>query len=191
MNIQAVPVGELQTNCYILSQGEQSPTVLLVDPGDEGDKILAALQGREVAAVLLTHGHFDHTGALPLFADKPLYIHEDDIPILNDPLRNGSSYSDDRRPRPEKAIALHEGDVVAGAGLRLTVLSTPGHTPGSVCYLSQDNQLLSGDTLFASGYGRTDLPGGSMLKMRQSLRRLFQYHGVLFYPGHGPAGRLQ
>lgn len=184
MHIERVPVGGLQTNCYILSAGREARRVILVDPGAEAEKIKAAIGSREVEAVLLTHGHYDHTGALYAFSGVPIYISEHDAPMLHDSRLSAGRLGDDDEDRPSATDFYKEGDVVRRAGLELTVMETPGHTRGSVCLLC-GNQILTGDTLFKGDYGRTDLPGGSAMMMRQSLRRLFALHGMNAYPGHG------
>lgn len=184
MNIETVVVGSLDTNCYILSQGLQAQEVLVVDPGADAEKIRRHVGVRRIAAFLLTHGHFDHTGALCEYADVPVYIHKLDAPMLGDARLSAGELMKDSRARPKATDFYDEGSIVSLAGITLTVLSTPGHTRGSVC-LRADNQMLTGDTLFDGDYGRTDLPGGSATMMRDSLRRLLALHGVHCYPGHG------
>lgn len=182
ITIQTIPVGPIETNCYILSLAE-SHDVVLIDPGDEDDKIISAVGDRRVAAVLLTHGHYDHTGALKSFSDKPIYIHRDDAPMLKSPALYRITPSD-LPARPDATDFVEDGDRLNLAGLVIDVIRTPGHTPGGVCYrLGQ--HIFTGDTLFADGYGRTDLPGGSSFQLRQSLRKLFALKGFRAYPGHG------
>ncbi len=185
MFIQTLKVGGLETNCYILSTDSAVQNVVVVDPGDDGDKILAALEGNTVEAVLLTHGHYDHTGALSFFEGVPVFVHEEDLPMLSDPVLSCGDSGNDFRPRIGHFVSVNEADVITKAGLSFHVLSTPGHTRGGVCYVSDDKKVFCGDTIFLGTYGRTDLPGGSMLEMRQSLRRLKRMSGHTFYPGHG------
>lgn len=184
MKIITLPVGELETNCYILFQEDRDDAVV-VDPGAEGDKIREALKGRSVAAVLLTHGHFDHTGALEDFADRPIYIHQLDSMMLGDTYYRFDGTSGSLKPRPESTNFLLDGQTLSLAGIDMEVLHTPGHTRGSVCF-KMGKELLTGDTLFKGDYGRTDLPGGSPEQMRTSLRRLFTLSGCHVMPGHGP-----
>ncbi len=189
MRIQTVPVGTLQTNCYLLSLDNREDAIV-IDPGDEADKILAALEGKKVAAVLLTHGHYDHTGALHAFADAPIYIHQMDSMMLTDGHYSIGNYMGDMQARPEATDYLKEGQALDLAGIKLLVLHTPGHTRGCVCFLTGED-LFTGDTLFDGDYGRTDLPGGSEEQMRASLRRLLTLHGCRFYPGHGPGNVIK
>lgn len=189
MYIQTLPLGDLQTNCYLISKEESGPLVV-IDPGGDADMIVQAIAGREVAAVLLTHGHFDHTGALHAFSEVPIYIHSLDKPMLTDSHFSFGSFAGDHRPRPDASHLVAEGDVLHLAGLEIKVLHTPGHTRGSVCY-QVGEELFTGDTLFKGDYGRTDLPGGSEEQMRASLRRLFTLSGSKVHPGHGPGDRIK
>jgi glyoxylase-like metal-dependent hydrolase (beta-lactamase superfamily II) len=170
MNIQKLTLGLYQTNTYLLANDTEA---VVIDPGYEADTILDALAGKTLKAILLTHGHFDHVGAVKeLVAETgcEVWIHaaESTMPpmVTAGPLYFTHTYD--------------EGDTVSPiAGLELTVLHTPGHTPGSVCLL-MGNEMFSGDTLFACSFGRTDLPGGDPRKMMESLRRLSLRRG----PGH-------
>ena len=181
MNIQKLTLGLYQTNIYILSNDTEA---VVIDPGYEPDIILDALEGKELKAILLTHGHFDHVGAVKeLVAETgcAVWIHaaEATMPpmVTAGPLYFTHTYD--------------EGDTVSPiAGLELTVLHTPGHTPGSVCLL-MGKEMFSGDTLFACSFGRTDLPGGDPRKMMESLRRLASLQGNFFiHPGHGGSTTL-
>ena len=183
MNIQIVPVGELQENCYILSWDGKNEAVL-IDPGDEPDKILTALGNLKPVAVLLTHGHHDHTGALSTFAHLPIYIHPEDARLQQQKQFSAGSYAVDIASRPKPTDEVSDGQILKLASITFQVLHTPGHTRGSVCYRAGDD-IFTGDTLFDGDYGRTDLPGGSMAQMRQSLRMLLSLHGCHAYPGHG------
>jgi hydroxyacylglutathione hydrolase len=183
MNIQIVPVGNLQENCYILSL-EGKEEAVLVDPGDEADKILAALGDLKPIAVLLTHGHYDHTGALHAFAQLPIYLHSQDMSLHQNKQFKMGGFAVEITPRPLATDEVSDGQIIKLAGITFQVLHTPGHTRGSVCYRTGDD-IFTGDTLFDGDYGRTDLPGGSMAQMRQSLRMLLSLHGCHAYPGHG------
>ena len=181
MNIQKLTLGLYQTNTYLLANDTEA---VVIDPGYEADTILDALAGKTLKAILLTHGHFDHVGAVKeLVAETgcAVWIHaaESTMPpmVTAGPLYFTHTYD--------------EGDTVSPiAGLELTVLHTPGHTPGSVCLL-MGREMFSGDTLFACSFGRTDLPGGDPRKMMESLRRLASLQGNFFiHPGHGGSTTL-
>ncbi len=194
MQITTVTVGPVATLCYLLSR-EGAEDCLVIDPGDEPGRILRAAAGKRIAAILLTHGHFDHIGAVNelLEKDTPLLIHELDAPMLTSPVLNASrqllrqdvSVCTVRKDgSPLRPNLLREGSRLSLAGLEIEVLHTPGHTPGSVCYRVED-ALFTGDTLFEHGWGRTDLPGGNEHDLFASLRRLMPMTKNLpFYPGH-------
>lgn len=187
MNIETLPVGELATNCYLIC-GEDRPDALLIDPGAEPEAIKAALGTRKPAAILLTHGHFDHIGALPAFPGVPVYMHPADALMLTDnELNAGESFGFSFPPLTALPRFVQEGTELTLAGLEIRVMHLPGHTPGGAGYLI-GNALFTGDTLFHRGYGRTDLPGGDFAALRSSLRRLFKLDkDYQIYPGHGPA----
>ena len=183
--IRLMSVGLLGTCCYILTLPERDDCVI-VDPGAEPDRVREAIGSRRIAAILLTHGHFDHIGGVGGLMDKDteLVIHELDAPMLSEPELNASWLIGQRVTAPEATRLIREGDEITYAGITFAVLHTPGHTPGSVCYRTGD-ALLSGDTRFRAGYGRTDLPGGSMRNLRRSLARLSPLvDECILYPGH-------
>ena len=186
MRIETLTVGLVATSCYILS-AEDRDDCIIVDPGGEADRIRKAAAGKRVAAILLTHGHFDHIGAVSDLTEEGtrILIHEKDAPMLTDPSMNASLFLL-RRPRtaPEATDLFRDGDKLDLAGLSVEVLHTPGHTPGSSCFLIEGH-LFTGDTLFEHGWGRTDLPGGNEHDLFASLRRLMplaQQYPV--HPGH-------
>lgn len=182
MNISTLSLGMLQTNCYLLSHGDRC---LAIDPGGEPEKVLDFLrrQGLTLEAILLTHGHFDHVGAVKPLAEEtgcPVYLCQEDLSLPGTmtagPLYYTHSYG--------------EGDQLTLAGMTFTVLHTPGHTPGSVC-LQFDRHLFTGDTLFAGSCGRTDFPGSSPAAMGRSLTRLAALReNFKVYPGHGETTTL-
>lgn len=186
LNIVCRTVGLLSTCCYILWQDDRTDCIV-IDPGAEAESIRTACGGRRIAAILLTHGHFDHMGAAEALLGEgaALVIHRDDADMLSDPQKNVSWMIGQRVICPPATRLVQEGDTLDYAGITLQVLHTPGHTPGSVCYEVGDH-LFTGDTLFDYGFGRTDLPGGSAAAMRASLQRVMPMadsHSV--YPGHG------
>lgn len=184
LQVHALTLGAYQVNCYIIHD-EKSTSCCVIDPGYEADTILDKLSelGLTLEAILLTHGHFDHVGAVrDIAADTgcQVYLCADDL-CLPTNLTAGKLYY---------TQTYAEGTRLHLAGLDITVLQTPGHTPGSVCLLIGDS-LFSGDTLFAGSCGRTDLPGGSWTDMQNSLKRLSQIEANLWVlPGHGESTML-
>ena len=184
INMKHLALGAYQTNCYLV-WGEDSPTCVVIDPGYEPDTVLAEAKklGKEIAAVLLTHGHFDHVGGVREIAAETgckVYLCDADLAMPPQMTAGPLYYTN----------IYGEGSFVEEAGLSFKVLHTPGHTPGSVCLLCE-NVLFSGDTLFWGSCGRTDLPGGSWATIRVSLKRLADLSGDFdVYPGHGDATTL-
>ena len=180
MKIQVLPVGQLGTNCCLL-EDESTHTAAVIDPGDEAGRILAQAQadGVEIQMILLTHAHFDHTGAVAQLCKAlpgvPVYLHPADAAMLG-----GGGFPAigvDTRP-------YDEGDTLTLGTLEIQVLHTPGHTPGGVT-LKVGDALFTGDTLFRDSMGRTDFPGGSYEQIMASLRRLGQLPGdYQVLPGH-------
>ncbi|WP_053717473.1 MBL fold metallo-hydrolase [Saccharothrix sp. NRRL B-16348] len=204
MLVIGFPTGALQANCFVLATGAGGPCVV-VDPGQEAaEPVAEALREHRLSpvAVLLTHGHFDHTFSVAPVCDGndiPAWIHPDDRGMLSDPLRGMSAQSqaaffggklEMREPREVRELV--DGAELDLAGLRLTVDHTPGHTGGSVMFRAGAEEggrlVLSGDTLFAGSIGRTDLPGGNHREMLTSLRTkvLTLADDTVVLPGHGP-----
>ena len=189
MQIREVTVGPVGTCCYVVWQ-EDRDACIVIDPGAEAERIRKAAEGRRIAAILLTHGHFDHIGAVEALmrdgaGETRLFIHPLDRPMLTDPELNASRGLMRLEVKaPDATDSVREGDELALAGMSVRVMHTPGHTPGSVCYRIGDD-LFTGDTLFEHGWGRTDLPGGSEQDMFHSLRRLIPISREMnVHPGH-------
>ena len=187
-----IPVGAYEANCVILFDAKGNAWV--VDPGDEAEVITAHLRRKELTPrrILLTHGHLDHISALDDFLaawpDLPVMVHAADADWCFTDDRNRLPGYGAPPSRPASLAFYAEGDTIADGNLSATVLHTPGHSPGSICIHVADGPLVSGDTLFARSIGRTDFPGGSVMEMAKSLRRLSQLDGDLtVIPGHGPA----
>jgi glyoxylase-like metal-dependent hydrolase (beta-lactamase superfamily II) len=174
LEVEGLVVGPLAANCYVVSAGGEA---VVIDPGAEANRVLKAVGGREVAAILVTHGHSDHVGAVDEL------VAETGAAVMA-PRRDLASLEGYVGVRPAKL--LNDGDRLEFGDISLTVIATPGHTPGSSCFYAP-GVLFSGDTLFAEGVGRTDLPGGSAEALFNSIReRIFSLaDDTIIYPGHG------
>lgn len=195
MQIQKLVVGALQTNCYLVYD-EVTRSAYIVDPGDEADEILDTVRAESlhVLAVVLTHVHFDHMLAADAVCRAlrvPLYVGAGDQPALTDGYRNLMElFSPGATLMLLANKLLYEGDKLPLGEHSLSVLETPGHTPGSICLLT-DEVLISGDTLFCGSAGRTDFPGGNSLSLYGSLAKLAALPGERrVYPGHGESTTL-
>ena len=192
IKIHALPLGSYQANCYIVHE-EHSKTCAVIDPGYTPERVLAQAEklGLQVDAVLLTHGHFDHVGGVEAIVKATgcaLWMREADYTQFKTP-ENDFFYPIHDCDFTEVQLC-EEGEQIHAGGLTFTVMETPGHTWGSVCYLCE-NALFSGDTLFAGSCGRTDLPGGDGQTIVLSLERLAELEGdYTVYPGHGGATTL-
>ena len=184
LKIDSMELGIYFVNCYLIRE-ESAKSCVVVDPGGNANKVLKYLadNGLTLEAILLTHGHFDHVGAVKELAEKTncrVYLHADDL-LLPEKFTAGPLYYTHH---------YDEGDVLDLAGLTIRVLHTPGHTGGSVCLLIED-VLISGDTLFCHSCGRTDLPGGDPDAIMKSLARLKALEGdYRVLPGHNRATTL-
>ena len=192
IQIQSVCCGEIGENAWIVWD-EGRDDCVVVDPGDEYPKLKRAFGEKKVAAILLTHGHFDHimaVGEMVAETGAPVYVGAEDMEMLNDPELNGRAGLMGVTRMEGPAIQARAFDAaLSAAGLAFEIIPTPGHSKGSVClYLPNAGVLFSGDTLFRAGYGRMDLHGGSPLQMRESLRKLFSLPPeTRVCPGHGGA----
>ena len=188
MLIKTLPVGQLETNCYVVTN-ENTLESVVIDPGDEANTILDYLESNRLrcAAIFLTHGHYDHVGAVAALRE------ETGAPVYMNPRDDASRAVDAHmtyRMRPGDK-AYDEGDTVEAAGLVFHVMATPGHTPGGVTLRCED-ALFTGDTLFKGSCGRTDLPGGDMEQELDSLRRICELPGDYeVYPGHMDSSTLE
>ncbi len=171
-HIERVVTGLLEENCWLLRDPARDGC-LVIDPGDDPERIRSAMRGCRPAAVLLTPRPLAHTGAAgALAADgAELLIHEADAPLLTDPRLNACRMIGRTVTAPPASRTFRGGETLTLAGIALDVIHTPGHTPGSCCFVCGD-VLFTGDTVMAGGVGRTDLPGGSEADLRASLRRL-------------------
>jgi hydroxyacylglutathione hydrolase len=197
MLVERLALGALETNCWIAADGAGGPLVV-IDPAGDAEVLLAAIGGREVSAVVLTHGHFDHLGAAGAVVDAfgvPLMVHRLDAVAACDPWANGGLGFGFSYEAPEPDRLLEDGDTIDAGALTLRVLHTPGHTPGGICLFvaaPEDGtgtpHLFSGDTLFARSVGRSDFPGGDARALSRSISTKLAPlpPETLVHPGHGP-----
>ncbi len=194
MEIITLSPYDFASNCYIIQSGTSAA---VIDPSANAKRILGVLSERDLtlSAILLTHGHFDHM----LHADElrqatgaPLYVHELDAELTEDGAKNAYSafFGGDFQIKSADAL-LHDGDIISLSDENIKVIHTPGHTRGSVCFDTKD-ALLTGDTLFANGFGRCDLYGGDRHALSQSLIKLHDTYRSdrKIYCGHGEPSTL-
>jgi hydroxyacylglutathione hydrolase len=192
MQIKTLAVGPLETNCYIVWD-ETTKEAMVVDPGDEPDRILDEAEGLNVKLIALTHAHFDHAGAVPELKEATgaaIAFHPADEAAYRSVSEQAAFWGFQSDPMPEPDVMLGEGDKLSVGALSFEVLHTPGHSPGCVCLVGE-GVLFSGDTLFKGSVGRTDLAGGDMNHLKASFRRLMELPPeTAVYPGHGPASTI-
>ncbi len=191
MIIKTMPVGPIQANCYILGCKETKKAAV-IDPGDEADRILAALAEDQLTLeyILNTHGHFDHVGGnrrLKEVSGAKIAIHSDDAPMLESLSMFAAQFGMSTENSPPPDLAIADGDTITFGNITLSVIYTPGHSPGGVSFHS-DGVVFVGDTLFAGSIGRTDFPGGDFDTLIASIRnKLFPLgDDVRVFTGHGP-----
>ena len=192
IKMHTLVLGPLQANCYILHEAD-SKTCCVIDPGDSPARVLTWVSdlGLKIDSILLTHGHLDQVGAAKAISEATgcqLWMHQGDYSMASTPMNNYLY------PLHDTAFPMvdfcEDGQQLSAGGLTFTVLSTPGHSWGSVCYLCGEH-LFTGDTLFAGGCGRTDLSGGDWATILHSLNRLAAIEAdLLVHPGHGESTTL-
>ena len=191
MQIHEIVVGPLKTNCYIVTSDMNH--AVIIDPGFDAEKIAAKVRelGAKPKFILLTHGHFDHIGAVnglkKIFPEMKSVILAEDEDICLDP----SLISKEIGVKTVPDMLFADGDIVKLDDLTFRYMATPGHTKGCACIIVED-KIFSGDTLFSRGYGRTDLYGGSTRDMKNSLKKIGAIEGDYeIYPAHGPHTTLK
>lgn len=186
MDVKTIHTTELETNTYVVVNGGKA---FVVDPGDGAEEIAAYVKerGAETEAVLLTHAHFDHIGAVAALqrGGAKVIIHAEDAPLINS-FKNLAFYTGKTVEKFTPDITVKGGEELTVADVKVRIVHTPGHTRGGVCYIA-DDIIFTGDTLFELSYGRTDFPTGSFAELKNSLlNKLFKLKGdYKVYPGHG------
>ena len=189
MNIDCLTVGPLQTNCYVISD-ELTLEAIVVDPGDEADKILRLIRQKNLSVkmIICTHAHFDHVGAVSKLKEVTgagVALNRDDLEIYERAQDQAAFWQYSIEPPPAPDLLLADQDKVTVGHLSFEVLSTPGHSPGGIC-LYGEGVIVSGDTIFAGSVGRTDFYGGNIDELRKSFVEILSLPPeTKILPGHG------
>ena len=190
MILKRIIVGPLESNCYIIAD-ERTKETLLVDPGDEPDRIIDVINKNnfKIKYIILTHAHFDHVGALSDIKQEtgaPIIIHHDERETYRGTREHAAFLGFEIDEIPEPDVLVSEGDILEIGDLKFEIIHTPGHSPGGICLLGKDI-LITGDTIFAGSVGRTDLHGGDILQLKNSFKRIMSLsEEIKILPGHGP-----
>jgi glyoxylase-like metal-dependent hydrolase (beta-lactamase superfamily II) len=189
--VKKLEVGPIMANCYILGC-ETTKEAVVIDPGDDADRILMALAKSELKVKYLinTHGHFDHAGANKRMKEATgaqIAIHPGDEPMLGELSKSAMMFGLATENSPPADLLLNDGDEISFGRITLKVIHTPGHSKGGICLYTKET-LFAGDTLFAGSIGRTDLPGGDYDTLISSIKdKLLKLDDqTLVYTGHGP-----
>jgi len=194
--LKKIVLGQLSTNCYLLGCNKTREAAV-IDPAEENDIILTQLEkdGFSLRHIINTHGHADHIAGNKMLKSRTsakIFIHQLDEEMLSDPQKNLSFYTGMPIKSPPVDNYLEEGKNIRLGSLDILIIHTPGHSPGSVS-LKIDRKIFTGDTLFANGIGRTDLPGGSLSEIQHSIKEKLMVLDTTceILPGHGPGSTLQ
>jgi len=190
MILEIIPVGQLQANAYIVAD-EETRQAVVIDPGDEGDRILevANANNLKVNEIICTHAHFDHVGAVGDIKKETgakIIMHKEDLETYLLAKDQGAiwGFQVDDLPQPDDFVA--EGDEIKIGSLNFKVIHTPGHSKGGIC-LYGEGIVITGDTIFKGSIGRTDFPGGSIEELKVSFRRIIELpDDTRVFSGHGP-----
>lgn len=191
MKIELIPVGPLQSNCYLVYD-EAGLDAVVIDPGDEPERIYRSVREKhlKVAAIVCTHAHFDHVGAVGRLRQKtgaPVLLHAEDLELFSRADEQGAiwGFRIEQPPKPDSFVS--EGDAITAGAVTLRVLHTPGHSPGGIClYAEAEGVVFTGDTIFAGSIGRTDFKGGDIEALKRSFRRIINLpEKTQLFPGHG------
>jgi glyoxylase-like metal-dependent hydrolase (beta-lactamase superfamily II) len=196
LRVERVVVGALEVNCYIVLD-EKSKEGIVIDPGAEGRRIVRIIEGESINLkyIINTHGHVDHIGAnrdvKNAFPDALLAIGEFDLPLLRNAMNSYIAMMVGAKESPEPDLLLKEGDIIEFGECTLKVIHTPGHTPGSICLLTE-GIVFTGDTLFAGSVGRVDLPMSQPEKLIPSIKEKLMIlpDDTVVLPGHGPKSTI-
>ncbi|NWF52893.1 MAG: MBL fold metallo-hydrolase [Nitrospirae bacterium] len=195
MVVKNIVVGPLEANCIVIAD-ENTKEALVIDPGDEPEKILNLIgeNNFKTKFIVCTHAHFDHIGAVPEIkkeTNAQIIIHKDEIVIYQQAKELASFWGYELDSLPEPDILVEDGQNLNIGNLKFKVLHTPGHSPGGICIYGE-GILVSGDTLFAGSVGRTDLFGGDTEKLKKSFKKLMTLpDNVKVHPGHGPSSTIK
>ncbi len=188
--------GPLEVNCYLIAD-EETKEGCIIDPGDNGEELYRYIvsSGINLRYIINTHCHFDHVGGNKILKEKTgakFAIHEAEKPLLERADVGAKLWGFDIDTSPSPDLYLKDGDILKIGNIEILVIHTPGHSPGSIC-LKIEDIIITGDTLFAGGIGRTDFPGGSYEDIIKSIKeKIFVYpNDTKIYPGHGPASTIE
>jgi len=197
MIVDTIVLGDFQTNCYCVRQNNETDECLIIDPGLGAERLVQMLErnGFTPVDVILTHGHVDHIAGVESirqhWPEVRVAIHKDDAEMMTNPAENLSMMVGTVvQPRPAEILLDSDTMYYQAAGLHFNILHTPGHSPGGIClYISDEQTLFAGDTIFSGSIGRTDFPGGSHETLIEMIRQklLILPEETTVYTGHGPA----